>query len=154
MGKSSKKYSTNQWLEEDRSTPRLVMREAYGDGQAQDIVRSIAHGMGYRYRVGGRGLPGSPHLVFPIHQTAIFVLCCERYRHHGLDPSWISTAAKDRATRQLQAFVDVLKRRGWRVEIIWGCQMQDRDAIARRLADLMPAKGPKKLTGGHVDGFR
>jgi len=131
-----------------------MMRKAYGDGQAIDAVGSVAHGMGYRYRLGGRGLPGSPHLVFPIHQTAIFVLSCERYRHHGLDPDWISAAAKDRAARQLEAFQEVLTRRGWRVDIIWACETHSRDAIARRLAELMPARDEEKLTGGHVEGSR
>ena len=48
------------------------------------LVRRLAHGMGYRYRLHRRDLPGSPDLVFPSRQKVIFVHGCFWHRH--LDP--------------------------------------------------------------------
>lgn len=126
------------------------MRRALGDWGAETVVRSVAYSLGYRYRLGGRGLPGEPHLVFPMHQTAIFVLNCQSYSHHGLDGTGIRPGVRLRRARELQAFQDVLERRGWRVEIIWACETESRDALARRLAELMPAKAAGKSADAQV----
>lgn len=150
MGNSPKKHPKNQWLNEDGTSKRIRMRRALGDWQAEKVVRSVAFSLGYRYRLWGRGLPGEPHLVFPMHQTAIFVLSCQSYSHHGLDGSWIRPGVRLRRVWELQAFQDVLQRRGWRVEIIWACETESRDAIARRLADLMPAKPTGKPADAQV----
>lgn len=46
-------------------------------------VRSIAHRLGYRFRLGGAGLPGRPDLVFPRLKKVIFVHECFWHRHKG-----------------------------------------------------------------------
>lgn len=42
------------------------------DTKPEMLVRRLAHGMGYRYRLHRRDLPGSPDLVFPSRQKVIF----------------------------------------------------------------------------------
>ncbi|MGC2161104.1 MAG: DNA mismatch endonuclease Vsr, partial [Silvibacterium sp.] len=45
------------------------------------IVRRIAHGLGYRYRLHGRDLPGKPDLVFRKKRKVVFVHGCFWHRH-------------------------------------------------------------------------
>lgn len=43
------------------------------------IVRSMAHRLGYRFRLHVKGLPGSADLVFARRKLALFV---DKYREH------------------------------------------------------------------------
>ena len=45
------------------------------------LVRRIVHGMGYRYRLHDKRLPGSPDLVFRGRKKVIFVHGCFWHRH-------------------------------------------------------------------------
>ncbi len=44
-------------------------------------VRRLVHGMGYRYRLHRRDLPGTPDLVFPARAKVIFVHGCFWHQH-------------------------------------------------------------------------
>lgn len=41
-----------------------MSRVRNADTEPEMIVRRLVHGMGYRYRLHGRDLPGNPDLVF------------------------------------------------------------------------------------------
>src|SRR4249920_1604267 len=45
------------------------------------LVRSLAHRMGYRFRLHRKDLPGKPDLVFPGRRKAIFVHGCFWHGH-------------------------------------------------------------------------
>ena len=45
-------------------------------------VRSLVHGMGYRYRLHRRDLPGNPDMVFPARRKIIFVHGCFWHGHN------------------------------------------------------------------------
>src|ERR1700719_94774 len=45
------------------------------------LVRSLAHRMGYRFRLHRKDLPGKPDLVFPGTRKAIFVHGCFWHGH-------------------------------------------------------------------------
>ena len=47
------------------------------------IVRRIAHGLGFRFRLHRGDLPGSPDMVFPRYRTVVFVHGCFWHRHDG-----------------------------------------------------------------------
>ena len=44
-------------------------------------VRKLVHGMGYRYRLHRRDLPGCPDLVFPSRKKVLFVHGCFWHQH-------------------------------------------------------------------------
>ncbi len=46
------------------------------------VVRRLVHGMGYRYRLHVRSLPGAPDLVFPRLKKVLFVSGCFWHMHH------------------------------------------------------------------------
>src|SRR5687768_16524426 len=47
------------------------------------IVRSVAHRLGYRFRLHRKDLPGKPDLVFVSRRKVIFVHGCFWHQHAG-----------------------------------------------------------------------
>lgn len=103
-------------------------------------VRSVLFSMGYRYRLHGADLPGRPDIVLRSRRCAIFVHGCFWHRHacrngRRLPKSraafWRAklegNAARDRRLRAR------LRRGGWRVLVLWECQLRDADKLAARL---------------------
>lgn len=110
------------------------------DTKPELIVRRLAYGMGYRYILHDRSLPGTPDLVFRSRRSVIFVHGCFWHRHKGCAraseprshvgfwrPKLARNAARDK--RQLRA----LKKRGWRTLVIWECETKDGHALLPRL---------------------
>ncbi|AWY57532.1 very short patch repair endonuclease [Burkholderia thailandensis] len=103
-------------------------------------VRRLVHRMGYRYRLHGQGLPGKPDLVFAGRRKVVFVHGCFWHRHEGcrlarlpkskLDfwlPKLEANAARDKeAERKLVEL-------GWKVLVIWECEVKDEPALAHRV---------------------
>jgi DNA mismatch endonuclease, patch repair protein len=103
------------------------------DTKPEMAVRRLIHGMGYRYRLHVGKLPGKPDLVFPSRGKIIFVHGCFWHRHPSsacrlarLPKSrldfWQPKLEQNRR-RDLQARRQ-LKRSGWRILVIWECQIK------------------------------
>ena len=94
------------------------------------FLRKALHAEGFRYRLGGAGLPGRPDLVFPGLRTVVFVHGCFWHRHTckyfrwpGSNPAfWQSKLEGNvlRDTRNKKA----LLRLGWRVLTVWECELR------------------------------
>ena len=97
-------------------------------------LRRLIHGMGYRYRLHVRDLPGTPDLVFPARKAVIFMHGCFWHRHQDCR---LSRMPKSRVTfwrekleankRRDEENVNRLNELGWRVLLIWECQMQEKE---------------------------
>lgn len=98
------------------------------------FVRRLVHGMGYRSRLHGAGLPGKPDLVFRRRKCVIFVHGCFWHRHP--DPAckiarlpksrvefWRAKLSRNRERDVAQ--VEALENLGWRVLTIWECQLKE-----------------------------
>ena len=110
------------------------------DTKPELIVRRLTHGMGYRYRLHSKNLPGSPDLAFPARSKAIFVHGCFWHRHDcsrgALTPKtnmdyWMPKLRKneERDARNLRE----LRASGWSVLVIWECEISHGDALAERI---------------------
>jgi DNA mismatch endonuclease (patch repair protein) len=97
------------------------------------MVRRLVHGMGYRYRLHRRDLPGCPDLVFPRLRKAVFVHGCFWHRHP--DPEcklarlpksrldfWLPKLEGNR--RRDEANQAALLALGWRFLVIWECEIK------------------------------
>ena len=99
------------------------------------LVRSALHRVGLRYRVNVKGLPGTPDLVFPRFGAVVFVHGC--YWHfHGCYKSTVPKTnqsfwyEKFRANRNRdERKCTDLRRRGWRVLVIWECALLGKHAL-------------------------
>ncbi|WP_105438965.1 very short patch repair endonuclease [Neorhizobium sp. T25_13] len=114
---------------------RQLMAKVKGtDTKPEMLVRRAAHGLGFRYRLHDRRLPGTPDLVFPRLKTVIFVHGCFWHRHTGCSKT---TTPKTRTDYWQKKFADnvqrdcvsqaKLKALGWEVLIIWECHTKDRE---------------------------
>lgn len=112
------------------------------DTKPEMIVRRLVHGMGYRYRLHGKGLPGRPDLVFPARKKIIFVHGCFWHRHGVASCPKTRTPktnvafweAKFAANRTRDAKVErSLRVAGWSIAVVWECQTADRERLSARL---------------------
>ena len=121
-----------------------LMRRIRGkDTRPEFVVRRLVHGMGYRYRLHRRGLPGTPDLVFAPRRKVIFVHGCFWHWHPdpgcriaGLPKSRLEYwAPKLEANRARDAATQgMLREARWRVLVIWECKTAKRDWPALREA--------------------
>ena len=119
------------------------------DTTPERIVRSLVHGMGYRFRLHRRDLPGTPDLVFPGRRKIIFVHGCfwhmHRCRYGRVVPKtnaefWqnkrLSAVQRDRRHRRQ------LRAAGWDVLTIWECWTRQIDErLIDRLQTFLAADG-------------
>src|SRR5579859_220089 len=101
------------------------------DTAPEKIVRRLLHKHGYRFRLHRKDLPGCPDIVLPKYRTVIFVHGCFWHGHRckrGAKPSSNSTFWEDKINRNNQrdkAANKRLKSMGWRVLVLWQCQIGD-----------------------------
>ena len=124
----------------DRSA--LMARVRSSDTGPELKVRGLAHSMGLRFRLNRRDLPGTPDLVFPKHRLALFVHGCFWHRHSGCSRATIPKSHTEFWTKKLAANVardrrDVraLEELGWRVLVIWECELKDVNWVIDRLRE-------------------
>jgi DNA mismatch endonuclease, patch repair protein len=114
-------------------------------------VRKAAHALGLRFRLHRRDLPGTPDLVFPSRQTAVFVHGCFWHRHGCRRATTPVTnvgywsAKFDRNVQRDVRNVAELRKLGWRCVRIWECETKD----ANRLADIVLRKIIAKTRKGN-----
>jgi DNA mismatch endonuclease (patch repair protein) len=127
---------------------RIMRAVKSGDTTPELIVRRLVHGLGYRFRLQNRALPGSPDLVLPRLGKAIFVHGCFWHRHAcAAGQSTPATrvdywqAKFDRNVLRDRSNLRKLRRLGWSVLVVWECQtrMQKREALQRRLERFLMA---------------
>lgn len=106
-------------------------------------VRSMAHGLGLRFRLGRKDLPGSPDIVFPKHRLAVFVHGCFWHHHEGCPRATIPKTRPDFWTKKLKGNVErdrkavqSLNKLGWRVLVIWECELKDTKSVEARLLQI------------------
>ena len=119
-------------------------------------VRRALHAQGYRYRLHGRGLPGSPDLVFAKRRVAVFVHGCFWHRHDGCPKSRLPKTRRDYWRRKFDGNVvrdqrneRQLAAAGWRVFVAWECEIQKDATLLDRLMEFL---GPPRCALPPVTG--
>jgi DNA mismatch endonuclease (patch repair protein) len=114
------------------------------DTQPELIVRRKLHELGGRFRLHRRDLPGSPDIVMPSRNVALFVHGCFWHRHENCKMASMPKTRQDfwrekfdaNMARDQRNMTD-LERLGWRVEVIWECETRKREALSGRLKHLL-----------------
>ena len=122
-----------------------VMRRVKGKDTAPELaVRRALTALGARYRLNRKDLPGSPDIVMPGRRLAIFVHGCFWHGHHCPRGSrvpktnrkyWTAKVARNVARDARTSAL--LSEQGWRVEMIWECELKDQTALTARLSALL-----------------
>jgi DNA mismatch endonuclease (patch repair protein) len=106
------------------------------DTRPEMAVRKAAHGIGLRYRLHSRALPGTPDMVFPRWRTVVFVNGCFWHQHPGckksVRPSTNCEFWDAKLTRNVErdgAVTARLSALGWRVIVIWECEARDAQCL-------------------------
>lgn len=129
----------------DKAARSAVMRRVKGrDTSPERKVRRLLTGLGARYRLHRKDLPGSPDIVMPGRRLAIFVHGCFWHGHDCARGSrvpkqnrdyWIAKVGRNRARDA--AVQAALTEAGWRVEMLWECELKDDAALTDRLRGLL-----------------
>ena len=119
----------------DNLTPeqrkRTMTRVRGKDTQPEMRVRRLVHGLGYRYRLHRKDLPGNPDLVFPKRRKIIFVHGCFWHGHDckagrkqpkANQEYWTVKLARNRERDAVNQ--SLLRAQGWDVLIIWECELK------------------------------
>jgi DNA mismatch endonuclease (patch repair protein) len=116
-----------------------MRRVKWRDTAPELRLRKLLTGMGARYRLHRADLPGRPDIVFPGRRLAVFVHGCFWHGHDCARGArvpkanrayWTAKIAANRA-RDLASRA-MLEADGWRVEVVWECELKDPAALAER----------------------
>jgi len=126
----------------DRLTPERrswnMSRINGRDTGPEKRVRSILHRLGFRFTLRRVGLPGKPDVVLPRRRTGVpsFSSMAVSGISMPVLPKtrtdfWVSklTGNTDRDQRNSAA----LRRLGWRVLVVWECELVDEAKLERKL---------------------
>lgn len=104
------------------------------------IVRKLCHGLGLRFRLHKRQLPGTPDIVFSRFHTIIFVHGCFWHRHPGCKYATTPKTNQDYWLPKFRANIErdarkeeALRALGWRVLVVWECETRDLSTLESRL---------------------
>lgn len=113
------------------------------DTKPEMTIRRLLWGLGYRYRLHLKGLPGRPDLVFQSRRAVVFVHGCFWHRHNcGLAyepktrPEFWTTKFARNIDRDLENLRD-LHLLGWRTFVVWECEISRDDDLKRRLVKFL-----------------
>ena len=106
-------------------------------------LRSLLHKAGYRFRLHARKLLGTPDIVLPKYRTVIFVHGCFWHRHNDCANSTMPKTriefweSKFKTTVERdQDKIEKLRLAGWRVIIVWECELDKNDGLLiRRISE-------------------
>lgn len=124
----------------DNLTPeqrkRTMTRVRSVDTKPEMQVRRLVHGMGYRYRLHRKELPGTPDLVFSKRRKVILVHGCFWHGHDckagrkrpKTDEAYWSAKLARNAERDA-ANQALLHEKGWDVLIVWECDLKRMDRL-------------------------
>ncbi|MBW1940306.1 MAG: DNA mismatch endonuclease Vsr [Deltaproteobacteria bacterium] len=126
---------------EHRSWNMSRIRSA--DTKPELIVRSLLHRMGYRFRLHQKNLPGKPDIVLPKYKTVIFVHGCFWHRHEECKYAYMPKSRRKFWNDKFKANIErdktvkqQLKNLGWKVNIVWECELSDVKTIEKKLDNI------------------
>lgn len=116
----------------DAATRSRMMAGIKGKNTTPELfLRRALHTQGFRYRLGGCGLPGKPDLVFPGRRVVIFVHgcfwhChdCKYFKWPGTNTQFWRDKLEGNAERDLRVKRE-LKKLGWKVLTVWECEIRE-----------------------------
>lgn len=125
------------------------------DTSPELVLRRLLHRSGLRYRVCDSTLPGTPDIVFPRYRTTVFVHGCFWHQHERCARAtlpktrrdyWLPKLMRNKVRDRIVA--RALLRSGWRVLVIWECEIKRSPTEAKEsVTSFLTARaGPGKVS--------
>lgn len=137
----TRRPKTNVSIVELRSKNMRAIKSR--DTKPEMVLRRALHREGLRYRLHVPTLPGKPDMVFQKHRAAIEIRGCFWLGHTCQDGHlpksninyWSPKLArnKERDLTNLRR----LRAKGYRVKVIWECQLATEAKIAKKTASIL-----------------
>ena len=106
-------------------------------------VRKVLHSMGYRFRLHGKDLPGSPDVVLPKYKTVIFVHGCFWHRHencmYASTPKTRQEFWNKKFKKNIERDLEIqenIKNIEWRSVVIWECETKNIENLKEKIIDI------------------
>lgn len=109
---------------------KLMARIKGRDTEVELIARRALHGLGFRYRLHRRDLPGKPDLTFAQSKKAVFINGCFWHGHRCASgqnkpksnlgywlPKLHNNCVRDRRNYR------TLRSLGWKIMVVWECEI-------------------------------
>ena len=114
------------------------------DTKPEIYLRKFLFSNGLRYKVAYKTLPGKPDIAFVSKKLAIFIHGCFWHQHKNCkitnEPESNSTFWKkkfDANIKRDKNNISLIKSMGWKVLVIWECQILDKNRKPRNLSRLL-----------------
>lgn len=107
------------------------------NNKPEETVRKYLFSQGFRYRKNDKRLPGKPDIVLPKYKTAVFVNGCFWHMHDCGRFVWPSSNQdywQPKILRNVErdkANIVLLKDMGWKVIVVWECELKKSNLDAR-----------------------
>ena len=103
------------------------------DTVPEKIIRSFLHRKGFRFSLHDKSLPGSPDIKLTKYRTVVFENGCFWHRHEGCRMAYNPKSRTEFWEKKFRENVErdarnyrELEEQGWRVIVVWECQVKDR----------------------------
>jgi len=127
---------------------KLNMASIHGRNTRPElVVRTLVHGLGYRYCLHSRKLPGKPDIVLVRHRKIIFVNGCFWHMHkcrYGCvvpktnalfwEKKRVGNVVRDKEN------IKLLRCKGWRVLVVWECWLKKKDMLEYKIRQFLKKK--------------
>ncbi len=142
-----------------------MSRVRSADTKPEMAVRSFLHRRGFRFRLHVKTLPGKPDIVLARYRTVIEVRGCFWHRHGcriSSVPASNSEFWKEKFRRNVERdrrHEAELAARGWRLIVVWECELKKRlpllpdlitggDALPEPSGGMLTAAEPSSVISG------
>lgn len=107
-------------------------------------VRHLIFGMGYRYRLHDKRLPGKPDVVFLKRRKVIFVNGCFWHGHQDCRYARLPKTRTDYWRTKIETNrtrdrtnIALLTNNDWKVLIVWQCELKSIDTLVNKLYEFI-----------------
>jgi DNA mismatch endonuclease (patch repair protein) len=125
---------TDNRTKEQRSHNMSMIRST--NTKPELLVRKYLFSQGFRYRLHSKNLVGKPDIVLPKHRAVVFVHGCFWHGHTSCKFAKVPVSNKsfwfdkiEKNKERDKRSIHLLKIQGWRVLILWECQLGKTKAI-------------------------
>ena len=101
------------------------------DTAPEMLVRKYLHGLGYRYTLHNKNLPGKPDMVLPKYRSIIFIHGCFWHGHSNCRYATIPKTRTDWWQQKIETnkindekSQKALKKSCWKIITIYGCDLK------------------------------